>query len=268
MVLSFMIVELESNPYHALSYLNAGPKREGHRYDTLPFLRGRVQGLPSGFRALVAMGDLQGRSDFGVDDETLLGVAVANELAEVQAGAGLPDPAECLGLLAGDFYTVPNASKRGGTGDVRLVWQVMAETFRGLCGVAGNHDTFGGGKGASSRPPQDCLDGRVMALGALRIGGVSGIAGGGGFTLQRKEPGKFASMLESVLTERPDILVLHAAPFVDKRHVGSEWVADILRASRYQGLVICGHCHWPERIQQIGQATVLNVHEAVVTLGE
>lgn len=261
-------IEIDAKPYHALSYLNAGPKRTGYYYDTLPFLRGRVRGLPSGWAALVATGDLQGRSDFGDADETLLGVTVADELPEVQEIAGLPDPTECLGFMAGDFYTVPNASKRGGTGDVRLVWQIMAETFGELCGVAGNHDTFGEGKGASSRPPQACLDGRVVTLGALRIGGVSGIDGGGGFGLQRKEPGHYANLLDSVLRERPDILVLHAAPFVDKRHVGSQMIADLLRDSGFAGLVICGHCSWPERIQQIGQATVLNVHEAVVTLGE
>ena len=73
-------------------------------------------------------------------------------------------PIDCLGLLAGDFYTVPNAKKRSGTGDVRLVWQMLQEAFNDLWSVAGNHDTFQDRNREShllARPPPNCLDGKV-----------------------------------------------------------------------------------------------------------
>lgn len=264
-----MHVELQSDPYHSLTYLNAGSKREGYRRDTLPFLRGRVTGLPEGFPALVVTADLQGRSDFGDTDETLLGVQVADELPEIQEAAGLPDPFDCPVFLAGDLYTLPNAAKRGGTGNVRLVWQVMSEVFASVAGVAGNHDTFAdSGAGRAARPPSGCLDGNVIEAGNWRIGGVSGSIGhGGSFAGLQKKPGaEFARLLDLVLYQSPDILILHASPFVDERHVGSQMITDRLVSSGFSGLVLCGHCPWPERVQTVGRATVLNVHEAVVTL--
>jgi len=265
-----MQIEIQDEPYYSLSYLNAGTKREGQRWDALVFLRGRITGLPEGMPALVAMGDLQGRSDFGDAEETLLGVAVAEMMPEIQEAAGLPSPFDCPVFLAGDFYTVPNAAKRGGTGNVRLVWDVLREVFASVCGVAGNHDTFTdspGGASPHSRPPRECLDGQVIAMGNLRIGGVSGsVSGRESLTLQKKDEASFLRLLNAVLVEKPDILVLHTPPFVDDRHVGSTMVTDTLVSYGFSGLVLCGHCPWPERVRTVGRATVLNVHEAVVTL--
>ena len=264
-----MQIELQPEPYHTLSYLNAGTKREGCRYDDLPFLRGRITGLPPGPPALVATGDLQGRSDFGDDEETLLGVAVADDLPEIHESAGIPDPSDCCGFLIGDLYTVPNATKRGGTGNVRLVWQVMSETFGSLAGVAGNHDTFSNpAERGSARPPRHCLDGSFIDVANWRVGGVSGSIGRPetSISLKKKAAVDFVRMLGPVLEQKPDILVLHASPFVDERHVGSQLISDCLIDADYSGLVLCGHCPWPQRIQMIGKATVLNVHEAVVTL--
>lgn len=265
-----MHIELQPDPYHSLTYLNAGTKRAGYRYDTLNFLQGRIAGLPSGPPALVAMADLQGRSDFGDADETLLGVAIADEIEDIQKSAGLPDPFECPVFLAGDFYTVPNAAKRGGTGNVRLVWQFMTEVFQTVTGVAGNHDTFGDSMrdGAAARAPKGCLDGNVIDVGSWRVGGISGSIGHPKtfLSLQKKAGGDYARLLKSVLLAKPDMLILHVPPFVDEQHVGSQMITDCLVASRFSGLVLCGHCPWPERVQTVGRATILNVHEAVITL--
>ena len=64
----------------------------------------------------------------------------------------------------------------------------------------------------------------------------------------------------------PDILVLHLPPFADASNVGSEMVRDIIMQWDYEGLVICGHVPWRNRVQEIGKATCLNAHEAVITL--
>ena len=112
-------IELTNTPYYEMPFLNAAAGRKGGAVrERLPFLRGLISGLPSGCPPLVAAGDLQGRSGFGDDPLTLLGCRVAEVLPNIHAEAGLPSPASCIGLLAGDFYTVPNAAKRGGTGDV------------------------------------------------------------------------------------------------------------------------------------------------------
>jgi Icc-related predicted phosphoesterase len=264
-----MDIVLESDPYYAISYLNAGPGGSGCRNETLPFFRGRVKGLPPSFPALVATADLQGRSDYGEGAETLVGVSVAEVIKEAHSLIGFPSPTDCLACLAGDFYTLPNATKRGGTGNVRLVWAAMSETCRAVCGVAGNHDTFTDSMEASAeRPPGGCLDGNIIKLGEWRIGGVSGSVGRAEsfISLQKKSGEDFAHLLNHVLQRKPDILILHAAPFIDRHHVGSQIVAECLIKSGFPGLVICGHCHWPQRLHKLGEATVLNVHEAVVTL--
>lgn len=138
-------VGIEERPYHELEFLDAasGKKSSGSMRARLPFLRGEVTGLPAGFPAIIATGDLQGRSDFGDADETLLGCDVSDKLPALHHDAGLPNPGECLGLMAGDFFTVPNAAIRGGTGDVTAVWHRMSDVFGQLVGVAGNHDIFG-----------------------------------------------------------------------------------------------------------------------------
>ena len=258
-------IELASEPYQEMPFLNAaGGRKGGAVRERLPFFRGKVTGLPLGCSSLVATGDLQGRTDFGDDPATLLGCGVAEALTDIHAQAGLPNPASCLGILAGDFYTVPNAAKRGGTGDVSGVWARMRGTFGGLAGVLGNHDLFGEAR-SPRLPPTDCLDGHVIEFGGLRIGGVSGIVGSVDRT-NRRGPDEFEEVLLSVLIDSPDIVVLHAAPQADDGAPGDETIAAACKSVDFSGLIICGHVHWRSRVQRCGNAVCLNVDGAVVTL--
>jgi len=52
----------------------------------------------------------------------------------------------------------------------------MRAYFAGIAGVLGDHDLLGEAAGPYS-PPGDCLDGRVVEIGGLRSGVVSGIDG-------------------------------------------------------------------------------------------
>lgn len=52
----------------------------------------------------------------------------------------LPPIARMGAILAGDLYSVPEANKRGGYGDVADVWSAFASRFAWVAGVAGNHD--------------------------------------------------------------------------------------------------------------------------------
>jgi len=252
-----------------MEFLNAGPGRTGPQFEQLPFLKGTIEGIPSDWPPIVAIADLQGRSEFGDTAESLIGCRVAEELHCIHESAGLPDPRDCLGLLGGDFYTVPNAKKRGGTGDVRLVWQMMSEAFGEVWGVAGNHDTFreaGEDYRALSRPPHNCLDGKVVDSYGLRIGGVSGSLSSSNKEYRKKTAEVFSRLLGDVLLNEPDILVLHLPPFANERNVGSEMVSNLIIDSGYEGLIICGHVPWKDRVQKVGKATCLNTHEAVMTL--
>jgi len=248
---------LKSTPYHTLPYFDAAAGGGRVRKD-LPFLRGQVRGLPAGAPSLVALADLQGRAELDADPTSLLGCAVAADLPAIQAAAGLPPPLHSMGLLAGDLYTVPGADRRGGTGDVTAVWQHAAACFSSLAGVRGNHDLL-------PEPPPTCLDGGVVTLAGLRIGGVSGIVGDPA-RVNRHRAEAFAALLARVIAANPHVIVLHLSPRIDAIHRGDEIVRQTLERLDYAGLVISGHLHWPQRVHTIGRATVLNVHEAVVTL--
>ncbi len=258
-------IDLVERPYHELPFLNAAPGRRGGAVrERLPFLRGRVSGLPKGSLSLVAMGDLQGRIGFGEDPKTLLGCGVAGALPDIQAAAGLPAPKACLGLLAGDFYSVPDAAKRGGTGDVTEVWNSLRGRFAGIAGVLGNHDIFCRAI-ATSLPPNDCLDGSVIEVSGLRVGGVSGIVGSPDRT-NRRSSDEFAEVLLAVLVESPHIVVLHTPPRADDGAPGEESIAAVFKSVNFGGLIVCGHVHWRDRVQRCGAAACLNVDGAVVAL--
>lgn len=258
-------VELAPQAYWEMPFLNAAAGRSCEPVrERLPFIQGKIRGLPARSPTLVAMGDLQGRTGMGSDATTLLGCGVAAELPAIQAAAGLPAPLGCVGLLAGDFYCVPNAAKRGGTGDVTEVWRDLRGRFGSMVGVLGNHDLFGEAL-SPQPPPADCLDGKVVEIGGLRIGGVSGIVGSPGRT-NRRGPDEFVEVLLGVLAESPHIVVLHAAPQADDGAPGEATLAALIKDTGFDGLIVCGHVHWRSRVQRCGQATLLNVDGAVVTL--
>jgi hypothetical protein len=258
-------INLQQSAYYELPFLNAAPGRRGIAVrEKLPFLRAVVTGLPQGAPPIVATADLQGRSEAGETADTLLGCAVADALRAIQATGGLPAPETSLGLLAGDFYSFPNAVKRGGIGDVSEVWFRMSRRFNCLAGVFGNHDLFGEPQ-CPCHPPDELLDGTVRELAGLRIGGVSGIIGDPS-RANRRSPDGFADQLVQVLDQRPDILLMHAAPQIGDGAPGEPLIAERIQEANYEGLIVCGHVHWRERVQRCGRAPVLNVDGAVVTL--
>ena len=250
------VLDLEKEPFWALPYLNAG--RDGRpQVATLPFFRGRVDALPDGLSALVAASDLQGRELPPKD--RLLGLPVAECLAELAEEELVPPLNETGVLLAGDLYGVPGSVKRGGGGEVGEVWEAFAERFRWVAGVLGNHDHLNG------KPPRNAalLDGTRTNRDGLRIAGISGIIG------DPKRPNRrtaedFGLTVELLAEERPDILVLHQGP--DRRQNPDPTVANALAKGRNL-FVICGHSPWPDPLLEWGNGCqALNVDARVVVL--
>lgn len=251
-------ITLNARPYHVTHYMDS-VSGGGRAQKSLPFLQATVQGLPASAPPLLATADLQGRVHLGESPDGLVGCWLATQLAAIHRTAGQPDPAQSIALLAGDFYTVPGADRRGGTGDVDAVWRRLAASFHAVIGVTGNHDLF-----AEPRPA-GCLDGHIVEIDGLRLGGVSGIIGNPQKP-NRHPPEQFLAHLAQVVARKPHVLLLHSAPHVDATCRGDRLIADSLVQLGYDGLVVCGHVHWAERVRHLGAATILNVHEAVVCI--
>lgn len=175
------ITSIELKLLAEIRYLNAGRGPGDFYNDVVPVHRGFVDALPKGTSAIVVTADLQGRETFesaGGQPLRLLGEVLPAMLrADVLPSLGLPK-GDIGVLLAGDFYTVPALDNRGGSGDVRPVWDAFAAEFDWVVGVAGNHDTFAGG---ANRPsftgPVHFLDNDHVTIGGVSIAGLSGIQG-------------------------------------------------------------------------------------------
>ena len=87
---------------------------------SLPFLRGRVEGLPPGVEGLLFTGDLQGWDGEGRP----LGLALPGVLRELAAAGAIPPPSATLVFRLGDL--VPGG-RRGEGGDARPVWEAFRE---------------------------------------------------------------------------------------------------------------------------------------------
>jgi hypothetical protein len=254
-----LLCELPKKPFHRLPFLNAGAGRRQAAYpELLPFYRSTIEGLPAGTPPFLLTADLQGRTDYGDSDGTLLGCCISEQLIEIEETQGLPPVESCLVLLAGDFYTLPNAAKRGGTGPVDAVWDAMEVHYLDVRGVTGNHDSF-------RHKPRELLDGHCAHFDNLRIGGVSGIIGS---TLKpmRRCPDEFAHFLAQALSEDPEILILHSPPHVNEANPGSIAVTEMLDDFNFEGLLVCAHMPWHDRNQRVGRFTCVNAHEGVVIL--
>jgi hypothetical protein len=243
-------ISVEPKPFHELHYLNAS-RRGRAEVARLPFFRGRMP-LPSGCDALVLASDLQGMaSPAWAEPAALLGVAVARAIDELDLG-------RVGAILAGDLYSVPEANKRGGFGDVSSVWDAFAEFCVFVAGVAGNHDDVS--RVATSSRVR-LLDGDVVTSGQLRIGGVSYVVGNEEKKGRRSEQ----TQLEKLRAAKDaDILVLHEGPFIDDEHDGSAAIRDALVDASVP-LVVCGHRPWSSTLVRLSEHTqILNVHERVL----
>lgn len=262
---------IRSERLPGLWHLSAAPGG-GVESIELPILTAEVDRLPGQLAGLLLAADLQGMAPVATLDgaSDLLGIALADHMVQL-ADAGEAPPASELGvLLAGDLFSAPQADKRGATGDVRPVWLAFRSEMRWVAGVAGNHDLFGkDGERQRFASQQGIywIDGQVVEVDGLRIGGVGGIIGTSGKPGRREEE-DFLSVLESVLAQRPEILVLHQGPSgPGDGQSGHESVKAALEARSDGPLVICGHVHWPQPLAELRSGVqVLNVDGTALVL--
>jgi Icc-related predicted phosphoesterase len=258
----FAIRSLPAQPVHEIRYLNAA-RRGGTETLRLPVLRGVVCGLPEGIDAILATSDLQGIfPDPETREATLLGVAVAHVLEDLGFKKVVPRAMRTGVLLAGDLYSIPDANKRGGYGDVSDVWSAFADRFAWVAGVAGNHDDV------TSVPRGEgvhLLDTEEATIAGTRIAGVGLICGDPARRGRRDEEEQLAR-IELVAETRPEILLLHEGPEGNSAHQpGHAHIREIIERCRV-GLTVCGHVHWETPLASRGDTHILNVDARVVVL--
>ena len=257
------IDRIEDSVLAEVRYLNAAP---GGRtvVERLPIVRAVVGPLADELDAIICCSDLQGVVR-GRDNLTeLLGVAVAEQLEELAFDNVLPPAARTGVILAGDLYSVPAANKRGGHGDVADVWRAFAERYPWVAGVAGNHDDVSNVPAIGDTV--HLLDGSVVELDGIRIGGVGGIVG------NSRKPGRrdeddFLALVDRAIDAELAILVLHEGPNGDDelRQRGNSAIRKTIEAGAV-GLTVCGHDHWKHPLAATAAGQILNVDARVVVL--
>ena len=256
------IAAIDDEPLAELHYLNAA-RRGGTEVCRLRIERAWTASLPDGLDAIVATSDLQGivPSPSRGGEATLLGVAVAELLDELAFDDVLPLAQRTGVLLAGDLYSVPEANRRGGHGDVSEVWRAFAERFAWVVGVAGNHDDL-----ARVRLGEavHALDGDVVQRDGQRIGGVGLIAGNPGKVGRRALDDQLAS-IELVAGSRVDILLLHEGPCGEDDQPGSAPIRALVEAHTVP-LTVCGHVHWGRPLAVHAGGQILNVDTRVIVI--
>ncbi|HID98770.1 MAG TPA: hypothetical protein EYP59_00560 [Thiotrichaceae bacterium] len=239
----------------------------------IPILSGIVDQLPDELEALLITADLQAY-DFLYKPayaRRLLGFLVAEEMAAMAECELIPDAQRIGVILAGDFYAVPELNKRGGLGNVELIWRYFAHYFRWVVGVAGNHDQFNGqcqfGTVFRHQPNIYPLHGEVINLDHLSIAGISGILGQPE-KAWRHSLKEWTQMSQKVLAKAPNILVLHEGPDIPNTRLGgNRKIRQTLSTVKTQLLVICGHTYWKQPLVSFSDnIQVLNLDSRVVLL--
>jgi 3',5'-cyclic-AMP phosphodiesterase len=255
----------------SIPFLNAGRTPGGYYRDELPVYLADVDQFPAGLSAIIATGDLQGR--VWPDGNRGTGLPLLGErLPDILCETVLPQlelsPSEVGVLLAGDFYTVPDLSKRGGSGDVRDVWTAFGRRFAWVAGVAGNHDTFG--ESASRAPifrsPLHFLDQSTIVQSGLAIAGISGIVGNPNKPWRKSEE-DFEDFILSLADAPPSLLLMHDGP--DVPELGYRGSSRIRAALEHltNTLVVRGHTDWRTPLGTLSHGLqVLNVEARVVIL--
>lgn len=241
---------------HQLAFLTSG---QSNRPQTnhLPFYRATVEGLSPEDGAVVLISDLQGREQGS--GNRLLGDVVAEELELFQSVGELGRIR--LIVIAGDLYDYPDLRKRGGTGPVDSVWHACAE-LAPVVGVMGNHDELD----APDELPDNVriLDGSVVEIAGLRIGGVSGITGDPKRN-QRKSDQAFGRALHRAIDGYPHLLILHQGPDDPTSGQRGDAATRASLENRYQGLTVFGHRHWDDPfVITLGNGQAINVDGRVV----
>ncbi|HLL22506.1 MAG TPA: metallophosphoesterase [Kofleriaceae bacterium] len=250
------IQHIADTPLAEVRYLNAA-RRGGTEVARLPIVEAFVDTLPDELDAIVVTSDLQGIAP----GAQLLGICVAEVLEELAFDGALPRAQRTGVILAGDLYSVPEANKRGGYGEVAEVWRAFAERFAWVTGVAGNHDDT---RGVDAIEGAHLLDGDVVELDGLRIAGVGGIIGAKQKRGRRAEDAQLA-LVTRVLDAGADILVLHEGPCGGEGQPGNDLIRSTIDAAGL-AFAICGHDHWRAPLAKTEHGQILNVDTRVVVL--
>ena len=263
------IEQIEQRPMHRVRFTNAA-KRGGTESVMLDVHAARASGLPAELDALVLTSDLQGvvPSWRHGGENVLLGVSLADELAELSEQGTLPSLESVGVVLAGDLYAAPGGDKRGASGDVRPVWRAMADRFRWVAGVAGNHDHFGTAREQRRLEGEagvHLLDCDSTVLDGLHIGGVGGVIGDPARP-RRKAEHDFLAALELLMDEEPDMLVLHEPARGSRPQRGNSQVRDVIESGA-STLTVCGHVHWDDPLAELANGgQVVNVDSRVLVV--
>jgi hypothetical protein len=133
-----------------------------------------------------------------------------------------------------------------------------------VAGVRGNHDVL------PERPTDSAcglhvLDGTAVTLDGLRVGGVGGVIGNPSKPRTRTEE-RFTGLVRGLTASGLDLLVLHRGPEGDGGSArGNRAVREAVAG--FEGVVVFGHCYWPNPIQHLSSGPwLVNVDSRVVVL--
>ena len=257
-------------PIHKISYLQATSDGTAEIAE-LPILQGFVEALPPTIDSIVCVSDLQG---IGIthqlsQEPKLLGELLAEELPDLLESLRV-SPLHTGIVLAGDFYSSPQANQRGVSGDVRQVWNAFRQRFGWVAGVLGNHDQLGATPAELNRfvqqPNLFYLDGTTCSVAGLSIAGISGIIGNPTKPLRRSAD-EYLSMLARLRQTKPDLIILHPSPSVPKSHyLGADELGAAYERQEYP-LTVCGHISWPQPLAELQNGTqILNIDSRAIIL--
>lgn len=268
------VIQVQEDPVDVLTYYRVREGSKGKETLDVPFYAVHTDSLPHGISALIATSDLQGVEALSrpkgriKPGHRLVGHAVAEKCSKILDSLGL-DSGRAGVFLAGDLHSDVTLSKRGGYGDVRDIWMAFRERFRWCVGVAGNHDTFGGVADLEAFKRVTgihLLDGNLITVNGLRIGGVSGVIGTSTSKPWRQPPDAYKRLVDQALRASPRLFLLHEGPSIREKGLdGRDETRGYIEAWP-PCIVICGHRNWPgnrmEMLSNGGQ--VLNVEGKVV----
>ncbi len=238
--------------------------------------------LPKAFQAVVAVSDLQGavildprtgimETEGLFDSSREVLEAVVQDLGVQLRPMGVMLPiyltrwlesrgisvSQTLVLIAGDLCGV---LKRGASCNVRPVWDAFAHYFPHVVGITGNHDLL-------DEPPAGTwlLDGEVLELRGLKIGGISGVVGRKDRNPRNRDARTYRRVLKEVLSQRPHMLLLHPCPEVQPPlWLGDAMIAEVLLQYPHSLHVVCGHVEWPSSHARLGHHSVWNADHRVI----
>jgi Icc-related predicted phosphoesterase len=277
------ISDWNPTPLHQIPFLNARPGGGASEERVLAVTQARISNLPASLDGLVLTADLQGRELLPPtnrqrragtwrprEGRRLLGEVAAEHLRRLCDHGDLPAGDRLGVVLAGDFWAEPGCTRRGGLGKVGPVWSAFGGTSRWVAGVLGNHDQYEHQRPSheEGRESSACrvalLDGDLVEMDGVRLGGVGGIIGDPSKP-RRKSEKRFVELLESVLRDHPDLVILHEPPEMSEAGCpGKPAVRDCLLHNP-PTLLVCGHCHWPTPLQTLANGTqVCNVDSRLI----